>query len=270
MEVDVVMWAKNSAEYLHEVLPRIKEVVPGDCVHRYILVDDHSDDNTREVAREHGWEVYLNRGRGIPWAVETALGQVDCEYFVSVEHDILLAENWWSAVTPKILEEDVACAQGVRLSLDPALRAIEEYMYERQGFFYVSFDNNIFKTDIIRKIGVPKDCPICTDTILFKKLRKLGYRWIIVPEAVSLHISRVSLRKYLKHTYEMSMRCAHTPYCTSTTPLLTLLRIFLTSPIRALDIALKKKCPKVLYAYPAVRWYKLKACLDWKRKCCSQ
>ncbi len=50
-KVDLVMWAKNGASCLPEVLSRIDRVIPHENMCHKILVDDHSTDRTVEIAR---------------------------------------------------------------------------------------------------------------------------------------------------------------------------------------------------------------------------
>ena len=90
---DLVMWTKNSAKFLPVVLRRIEQVVPKRVIENKIIVDDHSTDNTVEVAEKFGWKVYPNVGNGFFDAVDTALSYVSTELFISFEHDIILAKD---------------------------------------------------------------------------------------------------------------------------------------------------------------------------------
>lgn len=56
---------KNGEKFLPKVLKRIDEVIPIEFVSERIMVDDHSKDNTEKVAKDFGWMVYRNRGRGL-------------------------------------------------------------------------------------------------------------------------------------------------------------------------------------------------------------
>ena len=275
MKVDLVMWAKNGAEMLPYVLKRIDEVVPSEDVCHKILVDDQSVDQTVEIAKNFNWEIYANPKSGIPSGANEALKHVDCAYFVSVEQDILLAKDWWDKIPKFMTDKKVAVAQGIRISTDPVLKKLEEYEYgrltvdkirdlEHARDFGYSIDNNIFRTKVIRQLGgFPTICPVCSDTILFKKIMlETGYRWIIDKEVVSYHI-RKSVKDYIQHYYTLSGLCARTPYCVPKRPhpLLTQMRLLLTSPLRGLIIAHSKKCPKILLLMPQIRFAYLKSLL---------
>ena len=65
MKADLVMWAKNGASMLPLVLKRAEEVLPSEVIGKKIFVDDHSVDESREIAKDFGWIVYLNEKGGV-------------------------------------------------------------------------------------------------------------------------------------------------------------------------------------------------------------
>ena len=130
-KVDLVMWTKNGAETLPLVLKRINEVIPDEFVNNRIIVDDHSVDNTREMAKSFGWRVIFNERSGISNGANTALKHITTEYFISFEQDLLLAKNWWEKIPKFMNDEKVAVAQGIRISTEPTLKKLDEYYYSR-------------------------------------------------------------------------------------------------------------------------------------------
>jgi glycosyltransferase involved in cell wall biosynthesis len=268
-KVDLVMWTKNGEAYLPQVLRRIDRVIPHEVVCHRILVDDHSSDRTVSIAREFNWEVYLNPSVGIASGANEALRHVDCDFFVSVEQDIILSRNWWDEIPKHMDDPLVACAQGVRVPTHPVLRILEEWQRDVLGKkpSLVSIDNNIFRSKVVKSMGgFPRDCLICTDMILMKKISaETPYKWVIDSNVTSLHI-RNDLKASLEHPYKMGYLCAQTPYCIhDENPSLAVnLRILLTSPIRALQIALKRNYPNIIWAYPLLRLYQLNIALVWR------
>lgn len=271
MKVDLVMWTHNSSKTLGMVLKRIEKVIPKEVVHNKIIIDDFSVDNTRDIAKSFGWNVCFKEGKrgNIGDSANTALKLVETEYFISFEHDLLLAEDWWQKIPGYMIDENVAVAQGIRLSSEPTLRVLDEYSYsrlnpEKATQFGVSIDNNIYRTSIIKRLGgFPNDCPICTDTILMKKIvKETPYKWIIDNSVVSLHI-RKNVREHLKHAYHLSKRCTSTHYCAGSKHVsCKMIRLFLTSPIRACTVAYRKRWLRVLYVYPLIRYYKMRASIE--------
>ncbi|MGP8069988.1 MAG: glycosyltransferase [Candidatus Bathyarchaeia archaeon] len=100
--LDVCLWTKNSAKLLPRTLQRFEEVVPAEMVGKKILVDDHSSDNTTEIAKGYGWLVYENPKSGVASGANEALRHVSTPFFNSIEHDILLAKEWWPRIYPQI------------------------------------------------------------------------------------------------------------------------------------------------------------------------
>jgi glycosyltransferase involved in cell wall biosynthesis len=266
-KVDLVMWTKNGETFLPHVLKRIDEVIPQENIHDKILVDDNSTDRTVEIARDFNWNFYPNPKSGIPSGTNEALRHVECDYFVSVKQDILLAKDWWDKIPKYMRDKNVACAQGIRLPTNPSLRKLEEYANtKRDQFSLVSIDNNIFRTKMIKQLGgFPTICPTCTDTILMKKIVcETAYRWLIDETVISQHM-REDLRYEIEHGYQLSLLCSSTSYCGwATTSLFTLLRLFLTSPFRGTIMAVKKRCPDLAWIYPFMRNISLKAFLHRK------
>jgi glycosyltransferase involved in cell wall biosynthesis len=258
VKVDLVMWTKNGENHLRQVLQRIREVIPAENMHRKILVDDHSEDKTVQIAREFGWEVYQNPKSGIASGANEALRHVDCEFFVSIEQDVLLAHDWWSKIPPYMNDPQVAVALGIRIATEPVMRKINEYEYSKKSSSWwktwFSLDNNIFRTEVMRQIGgFPNDCPVHVDAILRKNiLKKTSYKIIVDPTVVSDHI-KGSFTDGMRHSLFLNKLCSQSPYC-RTDPFPVKLRACLTSPFAASLIASKTKCLKTIYMIPLFRF----------------
>lgn len=286
MKVDLVMWTKNGERTLPHVLKRIDEVIPHENVNNKILVDDHSTDNTAKIAKDFNWQVQMNPNSGIPSGANEALRHVTTSLFISFEQDLFLAKNWWDRIPPYMQNPKIAVAGGIRVFNNRILRSLSEFASERSGKpeMEVSMDNTIYKTQIIKALGgFPKECPVCTDTILYKKVNWFTpYKWVIDSTVVSLHLRR-GIRHELEHSRVMAGRCKRTKLCgcyyvphftepeliirpkkTSTSSNLTLLRILITSPVRGLHVAIKKRCPEIFFVYPIIRLYILRGCLKVK------
>lgn len=252
-KVDLVMWTKNSAKTLPLVLKRIDEVIPYEFVGKRIIVDDHSEDKTAEVAKDFGWMVYKNRGRGFGDAVATALSHVTADFFVSVEHDVILARDWWEKIWKYTKDESIAATQGVRVATNPILRKLDEYIIERKDARadLLSVDNNIYRTAIFRELSWHGDHGNATK----RKLEQKGMKWIVDKSVISDHI-RPGVLPYLRHVYKMAL------IMKVEANRLSMFIMFLLSPLRALHVVFRKKCPQILIVYPLIRLSILKASLE--------
>ena len=279
MKVDMVMWTKNGAETLPLVLKRIGEVIPDKSVNKRVIVDDHSSDSTREIAESFGWTVVSNEGKGISDGANNALKQVESDYFISFEQDLLLAHDWWQKIRQYLLDEHTAVASGLRLSSQPAdLRKLQEYATERiqkeennsDSFLYgKTLDNTIYKTEVIRQLGGFPKLPFSAgvDNVLAQRVHLNGFQWKVDYSVRSIHL-RKGLREELKHCYWYGT-CFN-----ALIPLLSgkivdiqpqILRL-LFSPLRGLEIAFKKNAPQVAFIYPLTRLAILRGIIAGRKK----
>jgi glycosyltransferase involved in cell wall biosynthesis len=270
-KVDLAMWAKNGEQYLPSVLKRIDEVIPNEDVNRKIFVDDHSKDNSVKIAKDFNWNVYPNKKGMVFGGFLEAIKRVESEYFVSVEQDVLLAKDWWEKIPRYMDTPNVACAQGIPVPTHKILRAIFLYGWMRAGKprkrllkllkrvnkrrraqeQYVSLDNNLFRTKIVKEVGIPTYCPISVDLALFSELRKRCFRWITAYNVVSDHI-RFSFLGEIRHNYTLNLlsskECGYDVIS---------LKKFLSYHVSrsiptGLFIAYDTNCPEVCFAYPFI------------------
>ena len=269
-KVDLVMWTKNGESCLPKVLSQIDKVIPSENVCHKIMIDDHSTDRTVEIARNFNWAVYPNPRGGIPSGANEAFRRVDQDFFISFEQDVILANDWWEKI-PKYLEDpSVGCAQGIRVPSHPLLFLLDRWEFgeeNEKARQEISMDNNIFRTKVVKMLGgFPKICPVCTDTVLkVRMISETPYKWITDPAVISLHM-RTDLRSSIEHGYKLRQICAKTSYCSRGKKYsqLGLFRLLLTSPIRALQIAILKNCPDMIWAYPYLRLSHLLVDIKWK------
>ncbi len=277
-KTDLVMWTKNGSEILPSVLKRINEVIPEEFIGSRIIVDDRSADNTRKIAESFGWQVFLNEGTGISDAANTALKHVVSEYFISFEQDLLLARDWWQKIPEYLSDPKTAVASGVRLPNQPlVVRKIQEYSMERQqrkgkveSFLYgKTLDNTIYKTRVIRTLGgFPKlTISAGVDNILAQEVHANNFEWKVDYTVRSTHL-RKDLKQELAHYYWYGT-------CYSTlSPMLfkrnvnlkSLVSRLFFSPLRGLDIAVRKKAPQAVYVYPLIRLAVVRGVFDGLRR----
>jgi glycosyltransferase involved in cell wall biosynthesis len=241
VKVDLIMWTYNSEKILPRVLQRIKEVIPHQNISRKIITDDHSTDNTVIIAKKFGWEVYPNKGKGVNDNTATAINLVTAPIFCSFEHDIIISKDWWIKLYPQILTEENVVVQGVRESTNTSFKKIDAYYNNRNDMPHESLDNNIAKTKYIQMFGY-------NERATPSQLRKLNLKWIVDSNVISEHI-RKNFWSNIKHDYKMQKNL-----CSSTKFKILCLRMWLTSPIRALQLTLKTNYPPIFIIYPIDRF----------------
>lgn len=278
-KLDLVMWTKNGAYTLPAVLKQINKVIPSEYVNQRIIVDDQSTDQTREVAVANGWKVIFNEGKGISDGANTALREVETEFFISFEQDLLLAPDWWKKIPEYVWSSEAAVASGIRFVNYPlSIKKIEEFSAEKYklqdqpGKYFPmvkTIDNTIYKTEIIRKIGGFPYLPssVGVDQALSQKVFAAGFKWKVDYDVHSVHL-RNGLKGELSHNYwyglfsdelerKMNNRNASTR---------SMVVKFLRSPIRGLEIAVKKNAPESIIIYPLMRLSYLRGFFNGRRR----
>ncbi|MCJ7635054.1 glycosyltransferase family 2 protein [Candidatus Bathyarchaeota archaeon] len=287
-KVDLVMWTKNGAETLPLVLKLISEVIPSKFINKRLIADDHSSDNTREIAQTFGWNFVFNEGQGISDGANTALKHVETERFISFEQDLLLAHDWWRKIPVFLENSHVAAASGMRFADKPVgIRKLQQYVAKkyrgeaniaswlrnRQMAAFTlgsTLDNTIYKTKIIKAIGgFPKiEVNAGVDTTLAYRLKQAGYSWIVDYNVQSTHL-RKGLKQELRHqywygaqSYEIWRKIEKE---TNQRPPITksgIMYRFFLSPFTGLFIAFKTEEPSITYIHPLIKFYYLKGFLE--------
>jgi len=268
-KVDVVMWAKNGAMMLPTVLKRVDEVIPSESVGRKVFVDDHSVDGSAFIAKDFGWLVFTNKEGGIGAGANLALRLVTNEYFISFEQDVVLARDWWDKIPRYLKRKDVVVAQGWRISNHPVIGKIDEYSMERFRHSLCSIDNTIYKTKVIRALGgFPEHLKYTgVDAHVHQRVLNAGFRWVTDSNVLSVHLRKGGLREQIRRYYLYGMDI---PVLGKeelfigagvTSGLIRSVSIAFFSPFRGLEIAIKKRCPQIVYYYPLIRFSHLKGCL---------
>jgi len=286
--VDLVMWTLNGESTLDAVLKRINEVVPSGCVNNRFIVDDGSSDCTVEIAERNGWDVKRNLGRGISDGANTALSNVETEFFCSFEQDLLLCRDWWRGVEVNIKDERVAAASGVRFSDRPAgLSDLQRYVYKKyigsgalpawlRSRQFSSFtlgktlDNTMWRKQALLDAGGFPNCPsnAGVDTLLAYRFHSLKYVWKVDYSIKSIHIRRGGLREELKHQYWYAASLKETwnklKQNDISPPINTkgIMFRFFTSPFTGAFVALKTHNAHIAYIHPLIRYYYLKGLME--------
>lgn len=282
------MWTKNGAKTLPLVLNQISDIIPSDCVRKRVIVDDRSSDATREIAKSFDWNVIPNEGTGISRGANTALRQITCDYFVSLEQDLLLSPDWWSQIPSHLDKPKVAVASGMRFANKPAgVRKLQQYVARkyrgeeglaswlrtRQMAAFTlgkTLDNTIYKTKLIRTLGgFPKmRVNAGVDAVLAYMIQQAGYYWVVDYSVQSTHL-RQGLKQELYHqywyatqSYEIWDRIRSTSGRPPPITKAGIIYRFFVSPFTGLFISVKTKEPSIVYIHPLIRFYYLRGLLE--------
>jgi hypothetical protein len=251
MKLDIAMWAKNGEKVLPLSLKHIEEAIPQEIIGKKIFVDDSSIDSSVEIAKSYGWLVFNNELGGIWAGTNAALSHVETPLFISVEQDVVLSKDWWSVMSRHLDRPKAAVLQGIRISSHPVLASIDRYAVSK-GKYQTSIDNNIYRTDIIKKAGGFPQSRYAIDGHLKSILEAMGYEWFVVPEVESIHLREGGLGQELKHQYVYGVE-APTFQDSAGKGFARELSKTLFSPVRGIQIAAKYHALAAIYYYPLMR-----------------
>jgi len=265
MKADLVMWAKNGASTLPLVLKRADEVLPSEVIMKKIFVDDHSTDESKEIAKEFGWTVYPNKNGGIACGVNTALKHVESDFFISLEQDIVLAKDWFEKVPKHFGEPKVAVVMGNMFPAHPILKKLAEFSWEKSNFSMGSISNTMYKTNIIKSVVgvIPEFLKYgAVDSYIGLRLEKFGFKSIVDPTVISVHLRLGGLKEEVRRHYLYGLYAPKEKReFIDGTELSRAFKIAMFSPFRGLEAAIKKQTAQILYYYPLLRFAFLKGAL---------
>lgn len=261
MKYDICMWAKNGEQYLPKVLNRIDQVIPHENVGLKIFVDDSSRDRSVEIAKDHNWNIYLNKKGWINGGTEEALHHVKTSHFISVEQDVYLAKNFMS-LADHLNGDNVAVSCGVYLPTTKYGRIYSEHHMQdlrKRNIHFMGIGSNFFNTKYVKHSGFVKDKLAIHD--FYDAIKQLGYKWITDYTVVSDHI-RTSFKedlqrldrfysittsetfldkKNLRATLRMVRKCLSTKYIKTGNPLIPVLEAIVR--FKLLQLYLTKRRP---------------------------
>jgi len=114
-KVDVAILTKNSERFLRECLTSVYENIP---VNKLIVVDGYSTDSTLNILREfqlkHGNIKLIKVGGTRGYARQIALDNVETEWFMFVDSDVILCKDWFKKAV-RLIREDVGAVWGMEI-----------------------------------------------------------------------------------------------------------------------------------------------------------
>jgi len=224
MLMDVVMLSWNSNKpYFRHVLHSIKQEI---AVHCFIIVDRFSIDDTLQVIREYFPEAKVVQTDGsLAKSRQLGIKNVDTEYFVFVDDDIILPKGWLEKLENNIDSETGAihayAVPALRLPYEQEWREWQEKWavsklrkhktpsteYEskiieivegNKSTFAGYTHNTIIRLDACKDWKPSADFPVFEDQVLLWHIVKNGYKWKITREITVPHFSYRNLTEHLR------------------------------------------------------------------------
>ncbi|MBS7633065.1 glycosyltransferase family 2 protein [Candidatus Bathyarchaeota archaeon] len=192
--VDVVMLTKNSKRILAPCLESIYENVP---VNRLVVVDAFSTDGTlptlNEFNRRYGNVKILSdegsRGR----AREIGIGEVETDWFMFVDSDVILCKDWFKMAAAHI-QDDVGAVWGVDVPgnvENPLLTGVLKRMEGRVFNIRGGCHDILIRHKAVEGISIPSQLHVLEDAYIKEWITARGYKVVVSYDAYCRHYKEV-------------------------------------------------------------------------------
>lgn len=199
--IDVIMITKNSAEHspiFERVLTRLYQEVP---VSRLLLVDGHSTDETVDIARQYPCVAIYPVPGNRAVARQFGIAQVETEWFLFLDDDVLLGPQWWKIAQKHMADETVGMIWGWdRLGYEPTrnrmkimvyLRRMDEHALMVKNFAHRGGTHDtLIRTKAVETIQIPPDLHVYEDWYIKEHVMAQGYTVVAPDDLYCYHVYR--------------------------------------------------------------------------------
>jgi glycosyltransferase involved in cell wall biosynthesis len=190
MQIDVVVLTKNSERFLKECLTCVYKNVP---VNDLIIVDGYSTDATLEIVKEfeekHGNVVLIQEKGTRGSARQKAISQVKTDWFMFVDSDATLCDNWF-AKAKKHMKENVGAIWGMEIwsilkdaKILGLFERVTMKIFEKRGGTH----DLLVRRKAVEDIRIPSHLHTYEDSYIKSWICKKGYNVIPVYDPYCIH-----------------------------------------------------------------------------------
>ena len=190
--IDVVMLTKNSEHLLNKCLKSIYRNVP---VKRLIIVDGFSTDNTLKIINEfnkryRNIKIITEKGSRAK-ARERGIREVNTEWFMFVDSDVILCEKWFEKAE-KNIDNNVGAVWGLNIDVIPNIKNkffIKFFAIVARKCFNLrgGMHDTLIQHELVKNIEIPEQLHAYEDAYIIKWVRKKGYKAIVGDDIYCLH-----------------------------------------------------------------------------------
>ncbi len=190
--IDVVMLTKNSEHMLAACLQSVSDNVP---VRRLIVVDGASTDNTLKILdefdREHRNINIITENGSRAEARERGIRQVETEWFMFADSDIILCKDWFREAIKQI-DTNVGAIWGLNIDVIPTIKnkfflkhraIIARECFNLRGGMH----DTLIRRELVEDIRIPKQLHVYEDAYIVNWIKKKGHKVVIGNEIYCLH-----------------------------------------------------------------------------------
>jgi glycosyltransferase involved in cell wall biosynthesis len=188
--VDVAILTMNSERKLEECLDSVYRNIP---VNNLIVVDGFSTDKTvpiiKEYQKKYGNVVFIQEKGTRGSARQTAIGLVKSDWFVFVDSDVVLSNNWF-AEAEKQVNDGVGAVWGIEIwsvLKDSKILSLFERVtlkiFEKRGGTH----DLLVRRKTVEDINIPFELHTYEDGYIKDWIEKKGYRVLGVYQPCCIH-----------------------------------------------------------------------------------
>lgn len=178
IKTDVLIPTYNSGKYFDECLYWVTKTVP---YNRIIVADHQSTDDTLEIAKRYGCEIYDDGGKTLAAARNLLISKASTPIITWIDSDIVIREKYWWWRTYKTL----VSSNGIGAVV--ARVSEEKFLSERMKYahfwwkvapgtrkFGMTLGSTLMRLDDVRDIRIPEILDAREDRYLEVQLLKRG------------------------------------------------------------------------------------------------
>ena len=200
--VDVAILTFNSERKLKECLDSVYRNIP---VSNLIVVDGFSTDNTEAIIGEYQKKysnvVFVQEKGTRGSARQTAIGLVKTDWFVFVDSDVILSNNWFSKAE-KLVNKDVGGIWGIEIwsvlkdnKILSLFERITLKIFEKRGGTH----DLLVRTKTVKDINIPFELHTYEDGYIKDWIESKGYKVLGVYEPSCIHYRPENVWTMQKH-----------------------------------------------------------------------
>lgn len=155
MKLSVVIPVYNCERYIENCLNSI--LVNNDDDYELIIVNDGSNDNTREIIEnisDRRIKLYNNENHGVSYSRNFGLTKSSGEYVMFVDADDYLSNDWHEKVFNNLKNYDLFIFSNDNISNDRNILARQVSGVNNDGIIIAAPFSKIYKRDVIKKYDI--------------------------------------------------------------------------------------------------------------------
>lgn len=190
MKYDVIVLTYNSQKFLEKVLDSVYREIP---VCHLIVVDGYSTDKTLEIVQKYPNVKVVQSRKSLGKCREIGIREVDTEWFVFVDSDVVLRKDWLKKMK-EYIQPEVGAVEGLDVVIDPRRGAMQFAMERLKRLRKIPIGqrraftgDTLIRTKAVKDITIPEHLKVYEDEFIRKYIERQGYRWVKTREHMCEH-----------------------------------------------------------------------------------